>query len=118
MRLFNKVDTGSIRRITISNESTFFIRRRVAYSFIHGNSSRQGIPGFIDMVGGNLAAFSTDKEKGVIIFTRYFDICFIACLDAISLTLFGEIKLMAVISSRFGVIKDSLIGAGNREYIP
>ena len=86
------------------------MRLSSADSFFHGNSGRQSISSFIQVVGSNLTAFGGDKEEGVVVFTWYLDICFIAGLSIINITFISEVKVVAVEGSSFGVIKDSLIG--------
>ena len=68
-------------------------------------------------VHGRTLAWATgiktyQPDLKVVIFAGDFDIGFIPSLDLIHLAFICEIKLMAMIGSRFSIIEDGLIGTG------
>jgi hypothetical protein len=69
------------------------------------------------MVGGYFTVFRRDKEEGVTLLTFDFDISLIASLSIVNKSFMFQVKVMAVISRRLSIIKDSLVGARDREYI-
>lgn len=69
------------------------------------------------MVGGDFAAFRGDEEEGVMLFTFDFDVGFITGLSIADIAFIFQVKVMTVVGSGLGIIKDSLIGSRDREYI-
>ena len=63
------MDTSRISRITISNKQRLLLREGSADSFLHGNSSGQGISGWIEVVGSDFTAFGRYEEEGIVVFT-------------------------------------------------
>ena len=103
------MDTSRISRITISNKNRLLLREGSADSFLHGNSSRQRISGWIEVVGSDLTVLGGNEEEGIVVFTRHLDICFITGLSVINSAFIGEVKVVAVEGGSFGVIEDCLV---------
>lgn len=113
--MVDEVDTCCVRRVTISYQGDFLVRSGSANSFIHSDSSWQGVSGIINMVGCNLPSFGRDKKEGEGIFTFDFDIGFVTCLDIVYFSLVSKIELVTMVCSCLRVVEDGLVGNVERE---
>ena len=69
------------------------------------------------MVGSDFTAFRGDEEESVALFPFDFDICFITGLSIVNIAFIFQVKVMTVVGSGLAIIKNSLIGSRDREYI-
>lgn len=115
--MVDEVDTCCVGRVTISYQGDFLVGSGSTNSFIHSDSSWQGVSGTIDMVGCNLPSFGRDKEEGEGILSFDFDIGFVTCLDIVYFSLVSKIELVTMVCSCLRVVEDGLVGSVEGEYI-